>query len=87
MKRISTVIAILISFSVSAQKQKDTTEKVYKVSLTETEITKLYQTLEVAKNAFPTSTIPMNVGVHAMKNIEEMEAIIQKEYKSQQPKK
>ena len=79
MKKTFSVLAALVVFILFSFTQ----EKEYKVKLTEGEIIMLYQTLEVSKAAIPTSTIPFNTGVQALKSIDSLQTILKREYQLQ----
>ena len=72
---IVTISLLLLSFSF--------TQKTYKVNLTEAQINMLYQTLETSKQAIPTSTIPVNVAVETLKNIDSLQLLLSNEYRAQ----
>ncbi len=85
MKTILTTIAII--FTLCATAQSDTTkEKVYVLKITNTEVQTLYNILEFAKAALPTSQAPANDVTSAIKTIQALQAIISKQYQDQEDK-
>lgn len=79
MKKIITLVAILLSLSSIAQKA-DSTEKVYEIKLNENQIQIFYKALDISKQAIQTSSIPMNTGIETIRNVDSLQTIIRKVY-------
>lgn len=80
------LIIVFILFSLNGFSQKDT-GKVYTIKLTEQEINILYSTLEFVKGALPTSEAKARDVSDAVKNINDVEDKIKKEYQAKNPPK
>jgi len=79
MKKLITIVALLLSLSTIAQK-KDSAEKVYEIELNENQIQMFYKALDISKQAIQVSSIPMNTGLETIRNVDSLQTIIRKVY-------